>query len=192
MNLSDSQRKTILVFVLGTIAVFGLFYFLDSTDRTLVNFFTLFGTFASLFGLWLAYMQILSLKISNDATKIAVDKSLNRINQVLSVSELSKANKIIQEIQSSNINNKHELSLLRMKDLKHILIQIKFNTELNIYTETNTYNKNITDLSIDISNLNDFILGTKRGVNFSKLNSNLEELSTTLSEFENKLKFETK
>jgi hypothetical protein len=192
MNLSDSQKKTILVFGLGTIAVLCLFYFLESKDKTLVNFFTLFGTFASLFGLWLAYMQILSLKISNDATKLAVDKSLNRINQVLSVSELSKANKIIQEIQSSNINNKHELSLLRMKDLKHILIQIKFNTELNIYTETNTYNKNITDLSIDISNLNDFILGTKRGVNFSKLNSNLEELSTTLSEFENKLKFETK
>jgi hypothetical protein len=192
MNLSNSQRKTILVFVLGTIAVLVLFYFLDSKDKTLVNFFTLFGTFASLFGLWLAYMQILSLKISNDATKIAVNKSLNRINQVLSVSELSKANKIIQEIQSSNINNKHELSLLRMKDLKHILIQIKFNTELNIYTETNTYNTNITDLSIDISNLNDFILGTKKGVNFSKLNSNLEKLSTTLSEFENKLKFETK
>lgn len=192
MNLSDSQKKSILVFVLGTIAIFGLFYFLDSKDKTLVNFFTLYGTFASLFGLWLAYMQILSLKISNDATKKAVDKSLNRINQVLSVSELSKANKIIQEIQTSNINNKHELSLLRMKDLKHILIQIKFNSELNIYTETSTYNKNITDLSIDISNLNDFILGTKRGINFSKLNSNLEELSTTLSEFENKLKFETK
>lgn len=192
MKLSDSQKKTILVFGLGTIAVLCLFYILESKDKTLVNFFTLFGTFASLFGLWLAYMQILSLKISNDATKLAVDKSLNRINQVLSVSELSKANKIIQEIQSSNINNKHELSLLRMKDLKHILIQIKFNTELNIYTETNTYNKNITDLSIDISNLNDFILGTKRGVNFSKLNSNLEGLSTTLSEFENKLKFETK
>ncbi len=192
MNLSDSQKKTILVFVIGTIIIFGLFYFLNSEEKTLINFFTLFGTFASLYGLWLAYMQILSLKISNESTKKAVDKSLNRINQVLSVSELSKANKIIQEIQTSNINSKHELSLIRMKDLKHILIQIKFNSELNIYTETSTYNKNITDLSIDISNLNDFILGTKRGVNFSKLNSNLEELSTTLSEFENKLKFETK
>lgn len=140
--------------------------------------------------MWLAYEQILSLKKSSEETKLAVIESLNRIDQILSVSELSKANKIIQEIQTSNSNSKHEISLLRMRDLKNILIQIKYNKDLNDYTETGLYNQNITDLSIDINNLNDLIIGKKKGINSSKLNSNLEDLATTLSEFENKLKFE--
>lgn len=192
MKLTDSQKKTILYFVLGTIIIIILFFYLDKCDRTIVNFFTLFGTFASIFGLWIAYIQIISLKLTNEKTKTAVENSLNKINQMLSVSELSKAIKIIQEIQTSNINGKHEVSLIRMKDLKSILIQIKYNSELNIYTETSIYNQNITDISIDINNLNDLLIGKKKGLNFSKLNSNLEELSTTITEFENKLKFEIK
>jgi hypothetical protein len=192
MNFKDNKLITLFYFIVGAIIAMIIFFTLDKKDITIVNFFTIFGTYASLFGLWIAYRQLLSLQAVNTETKNAVDKSLNRINQILSVSELSKANKIIQEIQTSNLNSKYELSLLRMKDLKYILIQIKSNSELNIYTETSTYNKNITDLSIDINNLNDFIIGLKKGVNFSKLNSNLEELSTVLSEFENKLKFGTK
>lgn len=192
MKLTDSQKKTIIYFIIGTILIAFLFSYLAKNDRTIVNFFTLFGTFTSIFGLWIAYIQIISLKITNEKTKLAVENSLNKINQMLSVSELSKAIKIIQEIQTSNINGKHEVSLIRMKDLKSILIQIKYNSELNIYTETGVYNQNITDISIDINNLNDLLIGKKKGLNFSKLNSNLEELSTTITEFENKLKFEIK
>ena len=162
MKLTDSQKKTIIYFIIGTILIAFLFSYLAKNDRTIVNFFTLFGTFTSIFGLWIAYIQIISLKITNEKTKLAVENSLNKINQMLSVSELSKAIKIIQEIQTSNINGKHEVSLIRMKDLKSILIQIKYNSELNIYTETGVYNQNITDISIDINNLNDLLIGKKK------------------------------
>ncbi|MFH6963575.1 hypothetical protein ACHRVK_14365 [Flavobacterium plurextorum] len=191
MRLSDNQKNSIIIFIIGlglTISLF--YYFLEVKNRTILNFLSLFGTFTSLYGLWLAYEQILSLKKSSEETKNAVIDSLKKIDQILSVSELSKANKIIQEIQTSNSNSKHELSLLRMRDLKNILIQIKYNKDLNSYTETGLYIQNIADLSIDINNLNDLIIGKKKGINSSKLNSNLEHLATTLSEFENKLKFE--
>lgn len=192
MKLTSSQKQTLVFFTIGTILIVILFNLITEKERTIVNFFTLFGTFASIFGLWIAYIQIISLKKTNEQTKIAVENSLNKINQMLSVSELSKAIKLIQEIQTSNNNGKHEVSLIRMKDLKAILIQIRFNLDLNIYTETNSYNQNITDISININNMNDLLTGKKKGLNFSRLNSNLEELSTTISEFENKLKFETK
>lgn len=193
LGLSENQIKMILSFIVGVILIGFVFFTLKDTEQTVVNFFTLFGTFLSLFGLGVAYIQILDIKNINEGIQLAVSDSLKRINQVLSVSELSKANKIIQEIQTSNLNQKYEISLLRMKDLKHILIQIKSNAELNIYTETDVYNNNITDLNIDINNLNFLVLGKKKnGVNSTKLNSNLEELSTILSEFENKLKFGTK
>lgn len=190
MKLSKNQIKAIVVFLIGTIIISIIYYSLKSELRNIVNFFTLYGTFGSLFGLFLAYLQIQSIRQTSQQTKEAVDKSLVRINQVLSVSELSRANKVIQEIQSSILNSKNELALLRMKDLKQILIQVKYNSDLLEYTNNGSYNQNITDLSIDINNVNDFVLGNKKGVNFSRVNQNLENFSTILSEFENKLKFE--
>lgn len=166
-----------------------VFYWLPDKDKTVVNAFTLFGTFFSLFGLAVAYIQIQNIKKTSQQTKLAVEKSLLRINQVLSVSELSKANKTIQEIQSFLLHQKHEIALMRMKDLKSILIQVKYNEDLSEYTNNGLYNQNITDLGSDLNNLHDLIIGNKKGVNFSKLNQNLENLATTLTEFENKLKY---
>jgi hypothetical protein len=186
----NSERNlAILIFIVGTSLMAIIFYFLPDKDRTAVNAFTVFGTFLSLFGLGFAYLQIQSINTTSEQTKVAVDKSLLRINQILSVSELSKANKTIQEIQSFNIQGKHEISLMRMRDLKSILIQVKYNDDLEEYTNDNIYNQNITDLGSDINNLHDLLIGNKKGVNFSRINQNLESLSTTLAEFENKLKY---
>ncbi|MGI4021989.1 MAG: hypothetical protein ACRYFA_10820 [Janthinobacterium lividum] len=190
MNLSSNQIKATFVFIIGSIIISVIYYNLRTELKNIVNFFTLYGTFASLFGLWLAYLQIQSIKETSEETKKAVESSLLRINKVLSISEISKASKVIQEIQTSILNDKSELALIRMKDLKQILIQVKFNGDLVEYTSHESYNQHITDLSIDINNINDLLLGKKLGVNFSKINQNLENLITVLIEFENKLKFE--
>jgi len=189
MKLYKYKIGAIIIFIVGTLIMGIVFFSLPNEDQTVINVFTLFGTFFSLFGLAMAYIQIHSINKTSKLTKLAVEKSLLRINQVLSVSELSKANKIIQEIQSYLTNNKHELALLRMKDLKSILIQIKYNDDLTEYTNNSVYNQNITDMGSDINNLHDSIIGNKKGVNFSRLNQNLESLATILAEFENKLKY---
>jgi hypothetical protein len=189
-KLSDNKIIAIIVFIIGTIIVSTFYYSLNPELKNVVNFFTIFGTFATLFGLLLAYLQIQSIKQTSKQTNAAIEKSLVRINQILSISEISKASKIIQEIQTSVNQSKNEMALLRMRDLKQILIQVKYNPDLLEYTNNGTYNKNITDLSIDINNMNDLILGNKMNVSLSKINQNLECLATILSEFENKLKFE--
>ena len=56
----------------------------------------------------------------------------------------------------------------------------------------NEYEDSIIDLSIDINNISDSLLKTKKTVNYLKVNSNLEGLSTKISELENKLKFKEK
>lgn len=189
MNTSNNRAVAIGALVIGTLIIIALFISLDKESKTVVNFFTLYGTFASIYGLVIAYLQIQSIKQTSQQTKEAVDKSLFRINQVLSISDISRANKVIQEIQSSILGNKHELALIRMKDLKQILIQVKYNRDLDEFTTDTNYNQNIIDLSIDISNINDLLLLGKQGINFSKVNQNLENLATLLSEFENALKF---
>lgn len=191
MKLSKDRNIVIIISVIGTLITSYAFYCLEDKDKTVVNAFTLFGTCFSLFGLAFAYIQIQSINQTSQQTKLAVEKSLLRINQVLSISELSKANKTIQEIQASLRQQKYEIALIRMKDLKSILIQVKYNEDLSEYTQNALYNKNISDLGLDISNLHDSISGSKKGINFSRLNQNLENLATTLTEFENKLKYKT-
>ena len=179
----------ILFFIIGTIIITSVFISLEVSQKTIANAFTLFGTYFSLYGILIAYLQIQSIRETSEKTKEAVEQSSSRINQILSVSDLSKSNKVIQEIQIFLQNDKLELALIRMKDLKSILIQVKFNDDLSEYTEDHLYNQNITDLGADINNLYDQITGIKKGLNFSKINQNLERLSTILMELENKLKY---
>jgi len=187
--LNSRRQLVIPIFVVGLVLMILLFLFLRPTERTILNFFTLFGTFATLFGLWIAYQQIQSIKETTQKTKQAVEQSLSRITQILSVSDLSKATKIIHEIQNYNLHQQNESALMRMKDLKAILISVKYNNELCILTSVVNYSQLITDLSIDINNINDFLLGNKKGVNYSKINQNLTAIENVFSEFENKLKF---
>lgn len=192
MKLSNIQKVTILFFIIGLLVIIILYYNLNETQKNTVNFISIFGTFLSFFGIVFAFLQLENLKEINNNTNIEVKKSLNRVNDILSISELSKGVKIIQEIQTSIHNEKYELSLIRMKDLKYILIQTKHNPKLIELTKKNEYEDSIIDLSIDINNISDSLLKTKKTVNYLKVNSNLEGLSTKISELENKLKFKEK
>jgi len=190
MKLSNVQIITILIFIIGFL---GLFFYYNNLDKTLknsLNLITIFGTYLSLFGIIMSFIQIYDLKAINDRTQKEVNESLKKINNILSVSELSKSLKIVDEIQNSLRSNKNEVALIRMKDLKYILIQIKHNKALEIYTSNDEYSDLLVDLSIDISNLSDNIFRPHKNINVTKVNLNLEKISTKFSELENKLKFD--
>jgi hypothetical protein len=76
-----------------------------------------------------------------------------------------------------------------MKDLKHILIQIKHHNNLKTLTDTEEYKESLIDISININNLSEQITGAKPNVNKSRIISDLESIESQLSEFEGLLKF---
>jgi hypothetical protein len=184
-------KKTlgIIVFIVASLLMCLAFFKQDKDQQTLEIFLTWLGSLTALYGIWLTYVQIMSVKQTAETTKKAVESSSQLINKILSVSEITKGTKVIQEVQTYFLHQKNELALLRMKDLKAILIQIKYNQELARFTKIDTYTSLITDLSIDINNLNDSILGTKKGFNVVKANQNLSNIETVLTDFESKLKF---
>lgn len=190
MKLSNRQIFTILIFIVGFLGLIIYYQNLPENERIALNLISIFGTYLSLFGIIMSFFQIYDLKEINDQTQKEVNISLAKINNILSISELSKSLKIIDEIQNSLRAKKNEISLIRMKDLKYILIQIKHNKELKIHTTNEEYTQLLVDLSIDISNLSDNILKPNKSVNITRVNSNLENIATKLSELENQLKFE--
>ncbi len=189
MKLSNVQIITILIFIIGFLVLYYYYNSLDIEFHNSLNLISISGSYLSLFGIIMSFIQIYDLKTINDKTQREVNQSLTKINNILSVSELSKSLKIIDEVQNSLRANKNELALIRMKDLKYIIIQIKHNKELEKYTNNEDYSNLLVDLSIDISNLSDNILKPQKSINITKVNSNLENISTKFSELENKLKF---
>ncbi len=160
---------------------------LPEEQKSVVNIVSIVGTYASVFGLIIAFIQILSIKRISEATKNEVLQTQKRLSQIISVSELSKANKIIQEIQHFISTDKHELGLLRMKDLKEIIIHYKCSSDLYGLTKTAEYNEIIQKISDDLSNLSDFAMRNKKA-NFSIMNQNLEDISTIILNYESKIK----
>ena len=190
LKLIDVKKNNVwkISFLVGTGIICLIFVFLPIDQKSVVNAFTLFGTFISIFGLTLAFKQIKSVNEVNEKTKKAIEKSLLRINQILSISDLSKANKIIQEIQTALISNKLEIVLLRMRDLKTILIQVKYNEDLDEYIIATNYNQNITDIASDINNVHYEIINNNQRITVHRIHQTLEKIATILSDFENKLK----
>ena len=118
--------------MLGLLLV-GLLYFVffDQKDQNMINGITVLGTYLSLLGIVISYFQIKSVKDINEKTKTAIEISLQRLNQLVVVADLSKAIKIIEEIQQFIQQKNYAIVLIRMKDLKSILIQAKHNEEAN-------------------------------------------------------------
>ena len=178
-----------IIFLIGLFIVSFIFYFLLETQKNLINYITFSGTYSSLFGIMLAYTQIISVKETTENTKEKVEESNKRTIKILSVSELSKAIKLVHEIQNYLFADKSESAIIRLKDLKSILIQIKFNTELEKLTKTETYKESLADISINMTNLTQHLIGSKSGINKTKIISDLEIIENHLGEFEGHLKF---
>lgn len=180
---------SVLLFIIGALGAVIVLLLLSESEKTLLNIISVIGTFASVFGVLIAYLQILSLKSTSESIGKAVSSSTHRLNTLLSVSDLAKSNKLIEEIQLLLQSDKYTASLIRFKDLKEVLIQANYNKDLREFTTTADYKSIIVDTSIDINTLNDYILEVKTKINIAKIIANLENTRTKVIEFENELKY---
>jgi len=184
------RHKIRMYFIIGLILISLAYYFLiDPKDKNRINFITFFGTYISLFGIFISYIQIKSVAAINIETNQAIGKSLEKMNQLILVADLSKANKIIDEVQQYIVHEYYQIALIRMKDLKSILIQAEQNKDIYATMLDNCFTNNLDTLKADIISLHQFTTGFKKsGLNFSKISIHLEELSTSLTAFEHQLK----
>jgi predicted nucleotidyltransferase len=182
----DKKYIIAILFIVCFLIIY--FYLFNKWDRSILNFITLLGTFASLFGLIIALLQIKSIKKISEQTKQEVEKSLEHLNLLLSLSDLAKSNLMIREIMSHVKSGKYELAHIRMSDLKNILIEIQNKENLKDYIGIKKYSQYVIDLTIDMKNVYYFLINNKNEVEFNKISDNLEDLSTIIIDLENRIK----
>jgi hypothetical protein len=190
MRLLQYRHITKIYFIFGLLVASIVFIVvIEPKDRSFINGITIFGTYLSLFGIIISYLQIKSFKVIDEETKQAIADSLQRLNQLVVIADLSKAIKIIEEIQLFIQQQNYPIALIRMKDLKTIIIQAKHHEDELMNINTTLFEINVNELIKDIFRLEDYILGVRnRNFNVSKISKNLGALSTILTIVEIKLK----
>jgi hypothetical protein len=154
-----------------------VFFLTPRQDIGIINIITITGTFASIGGLLFALLQIKNVKQINKDIKNEVEKSISNFNLLLHVSSTTKSNDIIKEIIGYIKDGKRELAVIRLRDLKENIVNLKKHIDTNKY--------------IDIINkLESMICEDKnrKSTNHNEEIMTLEKLSTLILEIEEKFK----
>lgn len=187
--MNKYKITSIFLLILGILGTLIVLSKIPENERNLITYISVIGTFASVFGLLIAYLQIIALKNTSKSIQTAVSDSTHRLNTLLSVSDLAKSKKLIEEIQLMLQHDNFSGSLIRLKDLKETLIQTKYNVDLRKLTSSKEYKTIIINTGIDINTVSDYNLEIKDKINKGLIIDNLENTRTKIIEFENELKY---
>ena len=188
MKISYRTFGWIIGAIVGSASII-IAYQLKESDRTLINFVILFGTALSFIGLLITFVQIKSVKQTSEETNVAVTQTIDKLNTVFTIFDISKASHIIQSAQNYLRDNRTELAYFKMKDLKEFLIQIRHLSDLDVFNLPDAFQEIFQSFMIDLNNVNLVISNTGKSINKGLIIDNLEGLSTELTKIENTLKY---
>lgn len=146
------------------------------------------GAIASTFGLFIVFLQVSALRSSSEAAYQAAQTTRDEIMAFLSVLDIVRTVKLVQEIQAFNRAEKHEIAILRMQDLKYVLRDIINNPRLNGIVERQRYRVHIKDISIQIGSLEKEIHHRSKNFNIAKMNSVFEVTLNDLMDLDTRVK----
>ncbi len=146
------------------------------------------GDVASFFGLIIAILQIKSVKEITEATQRAISETKAHLITNLSISDLSKAIKLIEQIQLYLGHRNYELADVRLQDLRIILLQFGGNAVFLNYVGREDYDSLMKNIGIHRINLHDAIFKQKI-INTTVINRTLENAINILVAVETELKF---
>ncbi len=97
----NSRKDWKLLFQFVIIISFAFMVFLallTEEQQNWVNFFGILGTVTTLVGFGIALVQIQSVKETSEQTRIAVNESIQKINQFTSIADLSRSVRLVVEV----------------------------------------------------------------------------------------------
>ena len=188
-SINVTHKTKVFISILISVILFLVLYFnLSSEDRNFLNVLGIVGFLLSVLGIVISYIQILSIKDITENTRIAVENNIKLNNNLLMISDLSRKAAMIDEIQSFIKDDKIELCILRMKDLKVILNAVKNQEAYVTIVSKREFRTVFEDFNIDLDNFQQHHLNNKNKLDKGKIISNLDSLSSLLLGLEVKIK----
>ena len=162
-------------------------------DRTFINILSVIGTMASIFGLSIAFIQIIALKEISVVTQRTIQLTKDKLILGLSISDVSEAIEMIREIESNIGLQKYEIAWVRIKDLKVKLIQFMTSEEFKKIVPERRIKETIDFLSIQSTRLYLIVYSEEGEAKYDPepINRSLQEISTQLNDFKSRIKYNT-
>lgn len=184
---------TLILIIIGLlITLYFIGFKLTSDEKTTVNILSIIGTFSSIFGLAITLMQIIALKEISLLTQSTIAETKDKLMLGISISDVTEAIKLISEIDNFLGNQKNEIARSKIIDLKEKLIQFRSSKEFQLIIQDNKIKEIIDMLNIQISILYNVIYSDEDiKYNTDEIITQLQEISTYLTDFRNKIKYQT-
>jgi hypothetical protein len=189
----NADTLTVGLLIIGLALTFYILLFkLDTPDRTTINIISVIGTTSSFFGLAIAFIQIIALKEISVITQTTISVTKNKLMLGISISDVTEAISLITEIDSFIGNQKYEIARLKLMDLREKLIQFKSSDEFKLIVQESRIKEIIETLNLQISILYNVVFSEiEIKFNSEDINSQLQEIATYLTDFKNKIKYQT-
>ncbi|WP_289731409.1 hypothetical protein [uncultured Alistipes sp.] len=185
------MKKHIKIFLgLLFIIIFGLIIglygkYTPDYQKNIFNLSTLIGGYISAYGLFVAILQIFALQAITQSTQTAVKETKEKVEQILSISDLAKIVANIRFIEECINSDKYELAKLRLCDVKDFMTRVEFIKRIEFDREV--FGRLKKRVEIGLSNL-DKQINNKGKLDKIIFCQDMEEVATILSTLENQLK----
>lgn len=173
--------------------VLTLFFILIINKKDLINVLSIIGTMASVFGLTIAYIQIIAIKEISVVTQMTIHDTKDKLILGLSISDVTEAIEVIGEIETNIGLQKYEIARMKIKVIKEKLIQFKTSTEFIKIVPEIRIKEIIEFLDIQSTNLYLIIYNEGGEVKYDSepINKYLQDISTYLNDFKSRIKYNT-
>jgi hypothetical protein len=146
------------------------------------------GAIASTIGLFIIFLQVSAIRSTSEAAHEAAQSTRNKVMAFLSVLDIARTVKLVQEIQTYNRLSKREIAIHKMQDLKYILKDILNNPRLNEIVNKQLYHHHIKDISIQIGSLEKEMQRPSENFNTAKMNQVFETILNDLMDLDTRVK----
>lgn len=188
----NANLITILIAISGLVVLYYLIFGeLPSEQRNLMNIQSLIGTIISIFGISITLIQIIAVKEISEVTQNTIRNTKDRMIISISVTDVNDAIKFVGEIENFIGNQKYEIAILRITDLRNKLIQFKSSDDFKSVMAIEHIETAISDLSIQILNLQAALEKSNYKFNAKKLMQLLQSVGIYLNDFQNNIKLKT-
>lgn len=187
MPLKKVNTTTLALSAIGIIVCGGLSLLFYRQGRNPTEILAAVGSVASLFGLLIALVHILAVKRVTDATHNAVKETKEQLISRISLADVAKASRIVEQIQTQLVNKKFELAHLRLQDLRALLMQFRAGHLLKDGVNEQ-YDELLKSMGIHSENLYGAIY-KKKMIDITVINHTLQGVIDILVTAENDLTF---
>ncbi len=183
---------TAVTLMSGIIAavLLGRYTFASTFPPNIVDTISVVGSVVSITALAITLIQVASIRRTSEATKAAVDDALDRIQDRLTIAEVSSAVKLIGEIRALMNGSEMRGAHLRLEDLQVLLSRLRQNrTVLAIVKDRQGFEAAMSDLGVSTVGLGNALAGGSRPVNPQQLSGRLSMVGKYLIDIESVLRF---